>query len=40
VGEEADAAALTDYLLTARDHLAAQPLDQLLSGDITWPTLS
>jgi cytochrome b pre-mRNA-processing protein 3 len=39
VGEEADAAALADYLLAARDHLAAQPLDQLLSGDVTWPTL-
>ena len=40
VGEEADARALADYLLTARDHLAAQPLDQLLTGDVAWPALS
>jgi len=40
VGEEADAGALADYLLTARDNLAAQPLDQLLSGNVTWPALS
>jgi cytochrome b pre-mRNA-processing protein 3 len=40
VGEEADARALADYLLTARDDLAAQPLDELLSGNVTWPALS
>jgi cytochrome b pre-mRNA-processing protein 3 len=40
VGEETDAVALADYLLTARDHLAAQPLDQLLSGNVTWPALN
>lgn len=40
IGEEADAPALADYLLTARDHLAAQPLDQLLAGSVTWPVLN
>lgn len=40
IGEEADARALADYVLTARDHLAAQPLDQLLSGSVTWPALN
>lgn len=39
IGEDADTAALADYVLTARDHLAAQPLDQLLTGDVTWPAL-
>jgi len=39
VGEEADTGALADYVLTARDHLAAQPLDQLLTGNVTWPAL-
>jgi cytochrome b pre-mRNA-processing protein 3 len=40
VGEEADARALADYLLTARDQLAAQPLDGLLTGNVAWPALS
>ena len=40
VGEEADARALADHLLTARDQLAAQPLDGLLTGNVAWPALS
>ena len=40
VGEEVDARALADYLLTARDQLAAQPLDGLLMGNVAWPALS
>ncbi|MGE5566326.1 MAG: ubiquinol-cytochrome C chaperone family protein [Parcubacteria group bacterium] len=40
IGDGADAVALADYVLGARDHLAAQPLDQLLSGSVTWPALS
>jgi cytochrome b pre-mRNA-processing protein 3 len=40
VGEEADARALADYLLTARDQLAAQPLYGLLTGNVACPALS
>jgi len=34
---EADAGGLAVYLTAARDHLAAQPLETLLSGGVTWP---
>ena len=34
---EADAAGLSAYIATAREHLAAQPLDDLLSGRVAWP---
>lgn len=34
---EGDAAALTAYVLKTREALAAQPLDALLQGDVTWP---
>ena len=37
VGEQADAAGLARYVAAARDHLAAQPLDHLLAGSVTWP---
>lgn len=35
---EGDAAALTAYVIKVREALAAQPLDALLQGDVTWPT--
>lgn len=35
---EGDAAALTAYVTRTREALAAQPLDALLQGDVTWPT--
>ena len=34
---EADAAGLAAYIAAARDHLAAQPLEELLAGHVTWP---
>lgn len=34
---DADAGGLAAYLRGARDHLAAQPLDELLAGHVTWP---
>ena len=37
VDEEADAAGLARYVAAARDHLAAQPLGQVLAGSVTWP---
>ena len=37
--EGVDAAALGDYLLCARDALAAAPAEMLLAGDIPWPSL-
>jgi cytochrome b pre-mRNA-processing protein 3 len=37
--EGVDAAALGDYLLRARDALAAAPAETLLAGDIPWPSL-
>ena len=37
VGEEVDAAGLARYVAAARDHLAAQPLEQVLAGSVTWP---
>lgn len=36
--DSGDAAALTAYVTKAREALAAQPLDALLQGDVTWPT--
>ena len=37
VGEEVDAAGLARYVAAARDHLAAQSLEQMLAGSVTWP---
>lgn len=37
VGEGADAAGLARYVAVAREHLAAQPLEQLLAGSVSWP---
>jgi cytochrome b pre-mRNA-processing protein 3 len=37
VGDEVDAAGLARYVAAARDHLAAQPLEQVLAGSVTWP---
>jgi cytochrome b pre-mRNA-processing protein 3 len=34
---EGDVAALTDYVVAARDQLAAQPLETLLQGEAQWP---
>ncbi|MCY1647360.1 ubiquinol-cytochrome C reductase [Caulobacter sp. SL161] len=34
---DGDAAALTTYVIKVREALAAQPLDALLQGDVTWP---
>lgn len=34
---EGDAMALTGYVIKVREALAAQPLDALLQGDVTWP---
>jgi cytochrome b pre-mRNA-processing protein 3 len=34
---EADAAQVAAYVLRARDHLAAQPLEDLLAGGVSWP---
>ena len=34
---EGDVAALTDYVVAARDRLAAQPLETLLQGEAQWP---
>lgn len=34
---EADAAELAAYVAAARDHLAAQPLENLMAGRVTWP---
>lgn len=34
---EGDVAALTDYVIAARDHLAVQPLETLLQGEAQWP---
>lgn len=39
IGAEADAAGLARYVATARDHLAAQPLDEVLAGSVSWPAL-
>jgi cytochrome b pre-mRNA-processing protein 3 len=36
-GDAGKATAMTDYLLTARDKLAAQPLASLLDGEAAWP---
>ena len=36
---EGDVAGLTDYVIGAREALAAQPLDTLLQGDAQWPKL-
>ncbi len=35
---EGDVAAMSAYLIKTRAALAAQPLDALLQGDVTWPT--
>jgi cytochrome b pre-mRNA-processing protein 3 len=35
-GDDAKAAKMTDYLVRARDHLAAQPLETLLGGEAQW----
>lgn len=35
--EEADAPGLAAYAVAARVHLAAQPLEDLLAGRVTWP---
>lgn len=37
VGEEGDAAGLARYVAAVRAHLAAQPLDDLLAGSVSWP---
>ena len=37
VGEGVDAAGLARYVAAARDHLAAQPLEQVLAGSVAWP---
>lgn len=34
---EGDSAALASYVIKTREALAAQPLDPLLQGDVTWP---
>jgi cytochrome b pre-mRNA-processing protein 3 len=34
---EADAGQITSYVVTARDHLATQPLENLLAGKVSWP---
>ncbi|HEX6860449.1 MAG TPA: ubiquinol-cytochrome C chaperone family protein [Caulobacteraceae bacterium] len=34
--ESADHPALARYVVAARDHLADQPLDELLTGKVTW----
>ena len=34
---EGEVAALTDYVVAARDRLAAQPLETLLQGEAQWP---
>ena len=34
---DGDVAALTAYVIAARDHLAAQPLKSLMQGEATWP---
>jgi hypothetical protein len=34
--DAAAAPALADYVLAQRQHLAAQPLDQLLAGRVDW----
>lgn len=36
---EGDVAALTAYVIKTRTALAEQPLDAVLQGDVTWPTL-
>ena len=33
----ADASALADYAVRAREAVAAQPLDALLKGEVAWP---
>lgn len=38
-GQDAPARALGDYVVTAREGLAAQPLDAILEGKAEWPTL-
>lgn len=37
IGEEADAQGLARYLAGARERLAAQPLEALLAGTVSWP---
>lgn len=37
IGAEADAAGLARYVAAARDHLAAQPLEDVLAGSVSWP---
>jgi cytochrome b pre-mRNA-processing protein 3 len=39
VGAEADAAGLARYVTAARDHLAVQPLEDVLAGSVSWPDL-
>lgn len=39
VGAEADAVGLARYVATARDHLAARPLEDVLAGQVSWPAL-
>lgn len=34
---DGDVAALSAYVVAARDHLAAQPLESLMQGEATWP---
>ncbi len=34
---EGDVTALTAYVIAARDHLATQPLESLMQGDVQWP---
>lgn len=36
--ERTGAGNLADYVIAARDQLARQPLDDLLSGTVTWPS--
>ncbi|MDO9335873.1 MAG: ubiquinol-cytochrome C chaperone family protein [Caulobacter sp.] len=35
-GDDAKAAGMTDYIVRARQHLAAQPAETLLAGEVTW----
>jgi hypothetical protein len=35
-GDDARAAAMADYIVRARDVLAAQPTDALLAGEASW----
>jgi len=39
VGEEADAAGLAAYIVAAREHLAALPVEGVLEGHASWPKI-